>query len=93
MQAIFSSEIKEIEKKNVERKNYNVVIDWKNVFDQPVKIDLITYENIRKNATGRGDDYNYFKNYYKMRTIDLSKQQMLDDNPKQKENKIILQEI
>ena len=49
--------------KNVERKNYNVVIDWKNVFDQPVKIDLITYENIRKNATGRGDDYNYFKNY------------------------------
>ena len=28
-----------------------------------------------------------------MRTIDLSKQQMLDDNPKQKENKIILQEI
>ena len=42
---------------NVELKNYNVVIHWKNLFDQPVKDNKVTYENIRKIATGRGDDY------------------------------------
>ena len=59
--------------------------DGKNFFDQPIKTDKITYENIRKIATGRGDDYTtgflvdyaYFKNYYKMIAIDLSKQQAL----------------
>ena len=29
-------------------KDYNVMIDRKNVFDQPVKNNKITYENIRK---------------------------------------------
>ena len=56
---------------NVEIKDYNVMIDGKNVFDQPVKNDKITYEKIRKVATGQGDDYTagclldyiYFKNY------------------------------
>ena len=55
------------------------------LIEKPVKIDLTTYENIRKNATGPGDDYNYFKNYCKIKTIDLSKQQVLDDNPKARE--------
>ena len=32
---------------NVEIKDYNVMIDGKNVFDQPVKNDKVTYENIR----------------------------------------------
>ena len=66
------------------------MIDGKNVFDQPVKNDKVTYENIRKIATGQGDDYTtgclldyiYFKNYYKMIAIDLSKQQALDADPK-----------
>ena len=56
------------------------MIDGKNFFDQPVKNDLITYENFRKIATGQGDDYktgclldyNYFKNYYKMIAKDLA---------------------
>ena len=42
---------------NVEIKDYNVMIDGKNFFDQPVKNDKVTYENIRKIATGQGDDY------------------------------------
>ena len=42
---------------NVEKKDYNVIIDEKNFFDQPVKNDKVTYENIRKIATGQGDDY------------------------------------
>ena len=43
-----------------------------------------TYENIQKIAVGRGDglvlllDFPYFKKYYKMIKIDLSKEQALD---------------
>ena len=66
------------------------MIDGENVFDQPVKNDKVTYENIRKNTVGQGDDYTtgclldftYFKKYYKMIAVDLSKQQMLDADPK-----------
>ena len=62
------------------------MINGKNVFDQPVRIDLITYYNIWKTATGQGDDYttgclldyDYFKKYYKVIAIGLSKQQALD---------------
>ena len=74
----------------VEIKDYNVVIDGENFFDQPVqkkkKKKLRAY-NIRKIVTGQGDDYttgccllscNYFNKYYKMIAIDLSKQQALD---------------
>ena len=65
--------------------------DRRNFFDQPIKNNLITYDNIRKIATGQGDDYttgclldyNYFSNYYKMIAIDLSKQQALDADPKE----------
>ena len=42
---------------NVEIKNYNVMINGENFFDQPMKDDKVTYENIRKIATGQGDDY------------------------------------
>ena len=66
------------------------MIDWKNFFGQPLKNNKVTYENIRKSATGQGDDYTtdclldyiYFKNYYKMIAVDLSKQQALDADPK-----------
>ena len=66
--------------------DYNVMIDGRNFFDQPIKNDLKTYSNIRKVATGQGDDYttgclidySYFKKYYKLIKIDLSKQQKLD---------------
>ena len=57
------------------------------------------YENIRKIATGQGNyytsdcllDYNYFKNYYKLIAINLSKQQVLDDDPKQYSKSILMQ--
>ena len=73
----------------VEMKNY-VMIDGKNFFDQPFKSDLKTYGNIRKIATGQGDDYTigclldcpYFKKYYKLIAIDLSQQQKLVVDPK-----------
>ena len=31
--------------------------DIQNYFNQPVKNDLITYDNTRKNVVGQGDDY------------------------------------
>ena len=54
------------------------------------KNDKIAYEKIRKIPTGQGDGYTtgclldqaYFKNYYKMIAIDLSKQQVLDADPR-----------
>ena len=75
---------------NEEIKNYNVMIVGKNFFDQPINSMTKTYENIRKIATGQGDDYTtgclldytYFKKYYKMIAIDLSKQQALDADPR-----------
>ena len=41
---------------NVEIKDYNAMTDGKNVLDQPTKNNKVTYENIRKIATGQGDD-------------------------------------
>ena len=59
-------------------------------FDQPVKNDKVTSENIKKITTGEGHDYttgclldySYFKKYYKMIAVDVSKQQALDADPK-----------
>ena len=42
---------------NVEIEDYNVIVDGKNFFDQPIKNNKVTYENIRKTSTGQGDDY------------------------------------
>ena len=66
------------------------MIDGKNFFDLSINSMTKTYENIRKNATGQGDDYrsacllaySYFKDHYKMIAIDLSKQQALDADPR-----------
>ena len=66
------------------------MIDGRYFFDQPVKNNLITYDNIQKIAIDQGDDYttgclldyNYSNNYYKMIATDLSKQQALDGDPK-----------
>ena len=66
------------------------MIDGKNFFDQPIKGNKVTYESITKIDTGHRDDYTtgcllnypYFKDSYKMITVDLSKQQILDANPR-----------
>ena len=39
----------------IEVKDYNIMIDEQNLFDQPVRNDLITYDNIWKIATGQED--------------------------------------
>ena len=75
---------------NVEIKNYNVMINGETFLDQLIKNNKVTYENIRKIATGQGDDYTtgylldypYFKDIYKMIAGVLSKQQALDADPR-----------
>ena len=42
---------------NVEIKDYNVMIVDENFFDQPVRNDKVTHDNVRKIVTGKGDDY------------------------------------
>ena len=74
----------------VEIKYYNIMINGENVFDQPIKNNKVTYDNIRKIATGQGDDYTtgclldypYFADTYKMIAVDLSKQHALDADPR-----------
>ena len=75
---------------NVELKDYNIMINGENFFDQPIKSNKVTYENIRKIDTGQGNDYTtgclldypYFKDSYKMIAVDLSKKQALDADPR-----------
>ena len=74
----------------VEIKDYNVMTDGRNFFDQPINSMTKTHENIRKITTGQGDDYttgclldySYFNENYKMIATDLSKQQALDAHPR-----------
>ena len=67
-------------------KDYNVIIDKLAFFDLPIKTEEEAYEKIidvsRNNeyTTGNLLDYDYFKNYYKLIAIDLSKQQVLQEN-------------
>ena len=71
---------------NVMVKDYNVIIDKLSFFDLPIKTKEEAYEKIidigRNNeyATGNLLDYDYFKKYYKLIAIDLSKQQVLQEN-------------
>ena len=74
----------------VEIKHCNIIINGENFFDQPIKNNKVTYENIRKIVIGQGDDYttgclldySYFMDTYKMIVVDLSKQQALDADPR-----------
>ena len=62
--------------------DYNVLICGRNFYDQPINNLIKQYDEIRKIATGKGDDYTTgclldfqsFKNNYKLIAVDLSKQ-------------------
>ena len=67
-------------------KDVNVIIDKLAFFDLPIKTEEEAYEKIidisRNNeyTTGNLLDYDYFKKYYKLIAIDLSKQQVWQEN-------------
>ena len=70
--------------------NYNVLIDGRSFYDEPINDQIKKYDEIRKIATGKGDnyttgcllDYQYFKDHYQLIAVDLSKQKELDTNPR-----------
>ena len=70
--------------------SYNVLIDGRNFYDQPVNDSIRKYDEIRKIATGKGDnyatlcllDYDYFKKNCQLIAVDLSKQRELDADPR-----------
>ena len=67
-----------------EIKNYNVLIDGRNFHDQPNNDLIKEYDEVRKVSIGHGDDYTsgsfldyaYFKDNYRLITVDLSKQML-----------------
>ena len=71
---------------NVMVKDYNVIIEKLAFFDLPIKTEEEAYEKIidisRNNeyTTDNLLDYDYFKKHYKLIAIDLSKQQVLQEN-------------
>ena len=70
--------------------SYNVLIDGRHFYDQPINDSIRKYDEIRKIATGKGDNYatgylldcNYFKKNYQLIAVDLSKQGELDADPR-----------
>ena len=70
--------------------SYNVLIDGRNFYDQPINDSIRKYDEIRKIATGKGDnyatgcllDYDYFKKNYQLIAVDLSKQRERDADPR-----------
>ena len=69
--------------------SYNVLIDGRNFYHQPINDSIRRYDEIRKIATGKGDnyvsgcllDYDYFKKNPQFIEVDLSKQRELDADP------------
>ena len=69
--------------------NYNIEIDGRNFYDQPINDLIKQYNEIRKISAGQGDDYTtgclldfaYLKKNCRLIAADLSKQKALDANP------------
>ena len=69
---------------------YNVIIDGRNFYDNPIESDIEKYRELKKLMIGKGEDYttgclldyNYFKEHYKLVAVDLSKQKELDADPR-----------
>ena len=74
----------------IDLNEYNVIIDGRNVYDNPIESDIEKYRELKKVMIGKGEDYttgslldsNYFKKHYKLVAVDLSKQKELDADPR-----------
>ena len=73
----------------IDLNKYNVIIDGRNFYDNPIESDIEKYRELKKVIIGKGEDYttgsmldfNYFKKHYKLVAVDLSKQKELDADP------------
>ena len=69
---------------------YNVIIDGRNFYDNPIESDIEKYREVKKVMIGKGEDYttgslldyNCFYKHYKLVVADLSKQKELDADPR-----------
>ena len=69
---------------------YNVIIDGRHFYDNPIEGDIEKYRELKKVMIGKGEDYttrslldfNYFDKHYKLVAVDLSKQKELDADPR-----------
>ena len=69
---------------------YNVIIDGRIFYDNPIESDIEKYRELKKVMIGKGKDYttgtlldfNYFDKHYKLVAVDLSKEKELDADPR-----------
>ena len=74
----------------VDIKSYNILIDGRNFYDQPINNLIKQYAEVRKTSTGQSHnytagcllDYAYFKDNCRLIAVDLSKQKALDADPR-----------
>ena len=74
----------------IDLEKYNVIIDGRNFYDNPIESDIEKYRELKKVMIGKGEDYttgslldyDYFKKNYKLVAVDLSKQKELDADPR-----------
>ena len=74
----------------IDLKKYNVIIDGRNFYDNPIESDIEKYRELKKVMIGKGEDYttgslldfNHFDKHYKLVAVDLSKQKQLDADPR-----------
>ena len=74
----------------IDLEKYNVIIDGRNFYDNPIQSDIGKYRELKKVMNGKGEDYttrslldfNYFDKHYKLVSVDLSKQNELDADPR-----------
>ena len=72
------------------KNKYNVIIDGRNIHDNPIESDIEKYRELKKVMIGKGEDYttgslldfDYFNKHYKLVAVDLSKQKELDADPR-----------
>ena len=73
----------------IDLEKYNVIIDGRNFYDNPIESDIEKYRESKKVMIGKGEDYttgslldfNYFDKH-KLLAVDLSKQKELDADPR-----------
>ena len=74
----------------IDLNKYNVIIDGRNFYDNPIESGIEKYRELKKVMIGKGEDYtigslldyDYFKKNYKLVAVDLSKQKELDADPR-----------
>ena len=74
----------------IDIEKYNVIIDGRNFYDNPIESDIEKYRELKKVMIGKGEDnttgslfdFNYFDKHYKLVSADLSKQKELDADPR-----------